>query len=237
MTIAERIARDIRGLPGVVHTLTSIGQTNGGFGEVTVGAVNHASIYVRLVDQDKRRLSQQDLMVRARNLMKNYPSNLKTAVLQTGGAGGGQADVQYVLTGPDLEKLNEYSQAMMEKMRSTPFVTDVDSTLVFGKPELRIEINRQRAADLGVRVNDIATALNTLIAGQVVSTFPSGGEEYDVRLRAAREFRTSIEGLSKLTVFSTNKQGWVPLDQVVRIQSGTAPSSISRRPSVAKQTH
>jgi len=228
MTIAERIARDIRGLPGVVHTLTSIGQTNGGFGEVTVGAVNHASIYVRLVDQDKRRLSQQDLMVRARNLMKNYPSNLKTAVLQTGGAGGGQADVQYVLTGPDLEKLNEYSQAMMEKMRSTPFVTDVDSTLVFGKPELRIEINRQRAADLGVRVNDIATALNTLIAGQVVSTFPSGGEEYDVRLRAAREFRTSIEGLSKLTVFSTNKQGWVPLDQVVRIQSGTAPSSISR---------
>jgi len=228
MTIAERIARDIRGLPGVVHTLTSIGQTNGGFGQVTVGAVNQASIYVRLVDQDKRRLSQQALMVRARNLMKSYPSNLKTAVLQTGGAGGGQADVQYVLTGPDLDKLNGYSEAMMEKMRRTPFVTDVDSSLVFGKPELRIEIDRQRAADLGVRVNDIATALNTLIAGQVVSTFPSGGEEYDVRLRAAREYRTSVDGLSKLTVFSTNKQGWVPLDQVVRIQNGTAPSSISR---------
>jgi HAE1 family hydrophobic/amphiphilic exporter-1 len=77
-------------------------------------------------------------------------------------------------------------------------------------------------------VNDIAQALNTLVAGLVVSSFPSGGEQYDVRLRAAREYRTSVEGLSQFTVFSTNKQGWVPLDQVVRIRSGTAPSSIGR---------
>ena len=62
--------------------------------------------------------------------------------------------------------------------------------------------------------------LNTLVAGQVVSTFPSGGEEYDVRLRADMQYRTSVEGLSQLTVFSTNNQGWVPLDQVVRIKSG-----------------
>ena len=101
-------------------------------------------------------------------------------------------------------------------------------SMVFGKPELRVEIDRQRAADLGVKVNDIATALNTLVAGQVVSSFPSGGEEYDVRLRADLKYRTSVDGLSQLIVFSTNKQGWVPLDQVVRIKSGSAPSSISR---------
>ena len=75
---------------------------------------------------------------------------------------------------------------------------------------------------------DIATALNTLVAGQLVSSFPSGGEEYDVRLRADSKYRTSVEGLSQLIVFSTNKQGWVPLDQVVRIKGGSAPSSISR---------
>ena len=54
-------------------------------------------------------------MVRARDLMKSYPADLNTAVLQAGGAGGGQADVQYVLTGPDLDKLNAYSQAMVAK--------------------------------------------------------------------------------------------------------------------------
>src|SRR5205807_7138416 len=98
------------------------------------------------------------------------------------------ADVMYVLGGPDLEKLDSYSQAMIEKVKQVRYVADVDSSLVFGKPELRAEIDRQRAADLGVRVNDIAQALNTLVAGQVVSTFPSGGEQYDVRLRAAREY-------------------------------------------------
>jgi HAE1 family hydrophobic/amphiphilic exporter-1 len=228
LTIAERIARDIRGLPGVQATLTSIGQSSGGFGAVSLGMSNRASIYVKLVPPRERALTQSELMVRTRELMKGYPKDLRTSVLQVGGAGGGQADVQFVLTGPDLDKLNAYSQAMMAKMRQTPFVADVDTSLIFGKPELRVEIDRQRAADLGVRVNDIATALNTLVAGQVVSTFPSGGEQYDVRLRAAREYRTSVEGLSQLTVFSTNRQGWVPLDQVVRIKTGSAPSSIGR---------
>jgi len=78
-----------------------------------------------------------------------------------------------------------------------------------------------------VRVSDIAQALNTLIAGQVVSTFPSGGELYDVRLRASQEFRTNSEALKQLTVAS-NKVGSVTLDQVVRLKSGTAPSSIDR---------
>ena len=150
-------------------------------------------------------------------------------MLQAGGGGGGQADVQYVIKGPDLDKLNEYSpRKSSPSLRHTPGVGDPDMSMVFGKPELRVEIDRQRADDLGVKVTDIATALNTLVAGQLVSSFPSGGEEYDVRLRADSKYRTSVEGLSQLIVFSTNKQGWVPLDQVVRIKGGSAPSSISR---------
>jgi HAE1 family hydrophobic/amphiphilic exporter-1 len=227
-TVAERIARDIRGLPGVAATLTSVGNTAAEFGQASVGASNRASMYVKLARRDDRALTQQQLMARTREILAGYPNDLHTAVLQLGGAGNGQTDVQYVLGGPDLDKLNAYSQAMMEKVRQLPHVADVDSSLVFGKPEVRVEIDRQRAADLGVRVGDIAQALNTLVAGQVVSTFPSGGEQYDVRLRASREYRTSIEGLSQLTVFSSNKQGWVPLDQVVRLRNGTAPSSIGR---------
>jgi hydrophobic/amphiphilic exporter-1 (mainly G- bacteria), HAE1 family len=227
-TIAERIARDIRGFTGVEATLTSIGNSTSGFGGVSVGAANRASIYVKLVPRKDRKDSQEKYMLRAREVLTHYPPELKTSVLQSGGAGGGQADVMYVLAGPDLDKLNAYAQAMVANVKQVPHVADADSSLVFGKPELRVEIDRQRAADLGVRVNDIAQALNTMVAGQVVSTFPSGGEQYDVRLRAARQYRTSVEGLSQLTVFSTNKQGWVPLDQVVRLKTGTAPSSIGR---------
>src|SRR5271154_906609 len=206
VTIAERIARDIRALPGVTATLTSVGIGSASFTGSSAGEANSASVYVKLAPRDDRKDSQDQLIAKARAILTHYPKDLRTSVGQAAnGAGGGQADVQFTLTGPDLDKLNAYSQTLLAKLRQMPKVADADSSLVYGKPELRVEIDRQRAADLGVRVNDIAQALNTMVAGQVVSSFPSGGEEYDVRLRADMQFRTSVEGLSQLTVFSTNK--------------------------------
>jgi HAE1 family hydrophobic/amphiphilic exporter-1 len=227
LTVAERIARDLRALPEVETTLTTIGQSTGGFGNITVGSANRANIYVRLKPVDQRELSQPQMMLKARELLKAYPPELKFAVVQAGGPTGGQSDVQFTLSGPDLDQLNKYSEQLMAKAREIPYIADVDTSLVFGKPELRVEIDRQRAADLGVRVSDIATALNTLIAGQVVSTFPAAGEEYDVRLRAYTAFRTRVEALAELTV-ATNRGGWIPLDQVVHLKPDTAPSSIGR---------
>ena len=184
---------------------------------------------MKLVPRGDRKETQDQLIAKAREILTHYPKDLRTSVGQAAnGPGGGQSDVQFTLTGPDLDKLNTYSQTLLAKLKQIPNVADADTSLVYGKPELRVEIDRQRAADLGVRVNDIAQALNTMVAGQVVSSFPSGGEEYDVRLRADMQFRTSAEGLRQLTVFSTNTRGWVPLDQVVRIKSGEAPSSIGR---------
>ena len=223
-TVLERIARDIRALPGVTDTLTSVGSGSD-------RAVNRGSIYVKLTPLEQRSVSQQDLALKTREIIARYPSELRTSIGQANaGAGGndwGNYDLQFALTGPDLDKLSQYSAQLLAKLKTFPKVVDADTTLVYGKPELRVEIDRQRAADLGVRVSDIAQALNTLIAGQVVSTFPSGGELYDVRLRAAEEFRSNTEGLNQLSVAS-NKVGSVTLDQVVRVKPGTAPSNIDR---------
>ena len=99
--------------------------------------------------------------------------------------------------------------------------------LISGKPELRVVIDRARAADLGVRVGDIAQALNSLVAGQKVSTFNAGTDQYDVRVRAVGEFRTSVEGLKRMIVSST-KVGWVSLDNLVTVEEGTGPAAIDR---------
>ena len=164
-------------------------------------------------------------MVRARELLRHYPGNLRTSVAAAGGGGGG--GIQYSISGPDLGKLGEYSAAMLAKMKSLPELADADTSLVIGKPELRVEIDRQRAADLGVRVQDIAQALNILIGGQNVSTFDVGEDQYDVTLRAGEPFRTSLDGLNRLTVFST-RRGAVTLGEVVRVLPSTGPSSIQR---------
>jgi HAE1 family hydrophobic/amphiphilic exporter-1 len=222
--VLERIATDLRKLPGVSDTLVTIG---GGQQQL----VNSANVYVRLAPLGERELSQTDLMVEARKLMANYPKELRTNVAQVQAiSGGGQAnsDIQYIVGGPDLQKLTVYSQALLEKMKTIPDVVDADSSLVAGKPELRVEIDRARAADLGVKVGDIAQSLNTLVAGQKVSTFNEGTDQYDVRLRAIGAARASKENLSRLFANSA-KGGPVSLDNLARVEEGTGPSAIDRR--------
>ncbi len=226
--LTERISADIRKLPGVSDTLTTIG-----VGQQQL--VNVASIYVKLEPLDERSVSQSDLMVRTRSeilakYQKEFPGQLRTSVQQVAAISGGgfrNADIQYVIGGPDLERLTRYSDALLAKMKTIPDVVDADSSLVTGKPEVRVVIDRARAGDLGVRVADIAQALNTLVAGQKVSTFNAGTDQYDVRVRAVGQFRSSAEGLQQLIV-SSSKLGWVSLDNLVRIEEGTGPSAIER---------
>ena len=135
--------------------------------------------------------------------------------------------VQYSIAGPDLTELAKHSEAVLSEIRTLPEAVDVDTSLVIGKPELRVEIDRQRAADLGVRVQDIAQALNILLTGDKVTTYNVGNYQYDVTLRGAERFRSSLDGLQRLTVGSS-KRGVVPLAEVVRIVPGTGPSSIER---------
>ena len=226
--LAERVSADVRRLPGVTDTLTTIG---GGQQEL----VNVATIYVKLEPIEERETTQNELMLRAREeilgkYLKEFPGQLRTSVQQVAAISGGgfrNADLQYVIGGPDLDKLTKYSDELLARMKTIPDLVDVDSTLVTGKPELRVVIDRPRAADLGVRVGDIAQALNTLVAGQKVSTFNVGTDQYNVRVRAIGEYRASVEGLKRMIV-SSSKIGWVSLDNLVRVEEGTGPSAIDR---------
>jgi hydrophobic/amphiphilic exporter-1 (mainly G- bacteria), HAE1 family len=221
--LMERIATDIRKFGGVTDTLITIG---GGQQQV----VNSGTIYVKLSDVKARAKSQEQLMSDARELLKNYPPELRTAVQQVAAfSGGGQrnANVQYLIAGPDLKVLEDYSAKLLEKMKSIPDAVDVDSTLISGKPEVQLQIDRDTAADLGVRIGDISQALNTLVAGQEATTFNEGNEQYEVHVRAINNFRTDIEGLKRMTVPSA-KVGLVTLDRLVKVKEGTGPSAVDR---------
>jgi HAE1 family hydrophobic/amphiphilic exporter-1 len=221
--VFERIAAEIRNLPGVTDTLATVG---GGQQQV----VNSGSIYVKLADIKDRAKTQEMLMADTRDLLKKFPAELRTGVQPVQAFSGGgfrSANVQFLIAGPDLKKLEEYSTKIMERMKTIPDAVDVDSTLVSGKPEIQLEIDRDTAADLGVRVGDISQALNTLVAGQQATTFNAGTDQYDVVVRAVTSFRSDSDGLKRMIVPST-KLGWVTLDRVVKTKSGTGPSSVDR---------
>jgi len=222
--LMERIANDIRKFGGVTDTLITVG---GG----QAGSVNSGSIYVKLTDLSDRAKSQEELMVSARELLtEKYPKSLRTSVsLVQAFSGGGfrNANVQFVIGGPDLRVLEKYSEQLVEVLKANPDAVDVDTTLISGKPELQFEIDRQKAADLGVRVGDISQSLNILVAGQQATTFNQGTEQYEVRVRAKQSFRSSTETLKRLVVPSS-KLGAVSLDNVVIAKEGTGPSAIDR---------
>jgi len=223
-SVLDRMARDVRAeLPGVENTLAIVGF--GGQEQVNTGTV-----FVRLRPVEDREFSQEELIVRARGIVARYPKELITAVQQVAAIGGGgfrNANMQYVIGGPDLAKLDEYSARLLEHMKRDPNLVDVDRTLIPGKPELRLNISRQRAADLGVRATDITTTLNILMAGQDVTTYNEGKDQYDVVVRAQDEFRRTPQALLDMTVPSSTGVP-VPLRNIVSLQEGSGPGSIDR---------
>ena len=223
-SVMERIARDVRStLPGVDATLTIAG--SGG-----QQVVNNGTIFVRLKPRTERELSQAQLILRAREVVSRYPKDLTVSVQQVAAISGGgmrNAAVLYVLGGPDLKKLDAYSAKLLESMKNDPNLVDVDRSFLPGKPELRVEIDRQRAADLGVNVANISQTLNFMMAGQEVTTFAAGKDQYDVVLRAEGVFRRDADSLRRMTV-PTASGSTVPLASVARLVPGTGAASIDR---------
>ncbi|MBZ0120792.1 MAG: efflux RND transporter permease subunit [Sandaracinaceae bacterium] len=225
--IGERIARQIRALPGVRQTLVTTGSAPG---DPSARGANQASIYVLLVPPSERALSQDAIVERVRDevLPRFEAEHLRTMVgpiSPFGGGGAASAPIQYVLGGPDMDRLGVLAERMLEGLRRVPGVTDADMTLVTGRPAYEVHVDRRRAADLGVSVADISTALRLMVGGVAVTTYAEGGEQYDVVLRADADWRADPQVISQITV-PTATGRTVRLADVARIESSTGPSSI-----------
>ncbi|HVU51580.1 MAG TPA: efflux RND transporter permease subunit [Polyangia bacterium] len=221
---AERIARDVREWPEVTATNVTIGDN-------ATKTPNLASIFVRLVPPNERKLTQDQLQDKARKeIVAKLPASWRVSVLAVAAFGGGSfstATVQYTLTGPSLEKLGQYADEISARLRKVPGAVDVDTSMITGNPEVVALVNRRKAADLGVNVVDVASAGQILVGGLKVSRYEENGREYDILVRAENQFRSSPEALSLLTVPSA-KLGTVPLLDVVELKRDASPSKIDR---------
>jgi HAE1 family hydrophobic/amphiphilic exporter-1 len=224
----QELEHRLRALRGVTDVLTTIGDTTGkvrpGEGDVTRG-----TIYLRLVDLRERAYSQFDVMADARRALAAYP-DLRVSVQGVSAFRGGgtrQSDVEVSLLGPSLERLTAVSDAVVEHLRSRPGFVDVDTTLSTRTPELRAAIDRERAAELGIRVEDIAATLGILIGGEPVSKYKEEDEQYDVWLRADKPQRSDPTDVYALTVWSPTAR-LVKIASLVRLEEALGPAQIER---------
>ncbi len=140
---------------------------------------------------------------------------------------GRGAAIQYALVGPDLQKLDEYTEKAVALLDKEKTLVDVDRSYLPGRPELRIDIDRKRAADLGIRVQDVSQTVNALVAGQDVTTFNAAADQYDVVLKAQDSFRRTPDSIASATVRTSSGQ-LVQLRNLVSFDEGSGPASIDR---------
>ena len=222
--ILRQVEAEVRRLPHVVSVMGSLGESEG-------SNVNDATVYVKLADITKRKLSQAQIIDLARRALTKY-SALRLSVSPVSHFGGGaklrDAAFQYYITGPDLEVLRSISDQVVAALKATPGVVDVDTTLVFAKPEVKVRINRDRAQDLGVKIEDIALSLRTLVSGEEdITKYKEGDELYEVRVRVDKQFRDRKDMVGALYIPSS-KVGLVRLDNVSKLVEDTGPSQIDR---------
>ncbi|HEV8542067.1 MAG TPA: efflux RND transporter permease subunit [Verrucomicrobiae bacterium] len=244
-TASEQIEHDLRGIPGVRLVLASAG------GNGFMGAVNYARFFVRLIPHDERlftlnrlwaelkkgqpwaafkTIHQRDVMIDVRQRLKKY-TGLRTGVNNVGGIniGGPGWDIDFVILGPDLEKLASYAEELRKKAPDIGII-DVDTTLKLDKPELKVVIDRDRAAALGVATDDIASALRIMVGGEErASRFydPSVNDSYDVQVRLQEDQRRAAGEVARLFV-PKGDGGLVRLDNLVKLVPGTTASRIDR---------
>jgi HAE1 family hydrophobic/amphiphilic exporter-1 len=220
--LANRVSTAVRQIPEVDFTLVTVAGD-------AAGTLNTASMLVRLYPIEERGRDQFAVMSQIRDqILPAYTkAGIRTAVQQGGGPGGGGGGIQFMVQGPDLKQLEQYSAQLREKALAIPGLVDVDTTLNAGKPEMSVLLDRPKAADLGVSIADAADAIRLLVAGDQVTTFNDGGEQYQVHLRAEEINRSSTDAIAGLPVPSS-RLGIVSLDNIASFKRGDSPATINR---------
>jgi HAE1 family hydrophobic/amphiphilic exporter-1 len=221
--IGQRLAEPIRKFEGVAYTLLTVGgdekQTP------TVGV-----LYVKLKGVKARKQPQTAIMDRVRKSVLPLHPELRSGSVDYVSAFSGMGkntDIQYVVNGPDIPTLGKVSDRLQASLKKVPGVVDVDSSLILGKPEIGVNVLRDKASDMGVAVADVAETLRILVAGEKVGSYDEAGEQYDVYLQARPEDRSRPDSLSRYNVPSA-RLGGVSLDDVTTQRSATGPAEINR---------
>jgi len=224
--ITNQIEEEIKAeIPYITKSLKSIGISQSG-----VSAKNESYIFFEVVPIEKRKESLAEIMVKVRKILSKY-DGLKTSVIVGGMgsiAGMKNYDLEYAITGPDLKVLQNYSDKIITELKKIPDAVDLDTSFTNAKPEYRIIIDRDKAHQMGVKIEDIAMSLRTLVSGKdSITKYKEGDELYEVKVRADEKWRSNPEVIKAMPV-PKGQSGVVRLDSVANIIESFGPTQIDR---------
>jgi len=210
----------------VATYFTALGFGSGG----TVGQINSGIAFVTMIPREKRTKSQQELLTELRAELARLPGVFAYAT-RIGAVGGGRGDpLQFSVVGPELGAVAQYAERLREELSQMPELGRIDLDLQLELPQVRIDVDRTRAANLGLGSADVAFAVNMLAGGFDIAKYndePGDGERYDVRVKAAEGTLGNVSDLRK--IFLRAKDGsMIRLDTVADVREIVGPAVIHR---------
>jgi len=191
------------------------------------GSANSGFIRVTLSEPDERNRSQQEIVDYVSKNLKNFPQGrafpIQEQTIQVNRRGG--LPVQFVIQNNNFEKLQEVMPAFLDAANAHPTLQGADFDLKFNKPELRVEINRLKASQLGVSVQDIAETLQLAYSNLRFGYFMRDGKQYQVMGQVTRINRDDPDDLKNLYV-RTNSGELVSIDNLVTVEEATTPPTL-----------
>jgi HAE1 family hydrophobic/amphiphilic exporter-1 len=222
--VGARLVQALRSVPHVRRIFLTIGADS-------AQSVNEARIYVELEHKRERDASQFELMRLARGAMLEAAPEAKTLSVSEvpwiSGGGFGAYNLEYALLGTDLADLARLADEVAARMRASGLFADTKSSWEPGKPEVQIQVDRRRAADLGVPVRSLANTVRALVGGVDVATFEEGGDRYDVRVRLEETQRDDVSELGRIQVRGEAGR-LVDLANLASFRIETGPARVER---------
>src|SRR2546423_649047 len=194
----------------------------------THGPTNHAHFFIGLSPRSERKRTHEQMATAVRAILADYRNIYYNVRLPSVFGGETYFPIGAVIRGPDLNELADVSKKVADSMRKYPDLVDVNPTLNLNTPELQVKVDRQRAADIGVRMTDISDAVRLFYSGEdEITRFKEGSEQYPVTMQLLPQQRDNPDVLARMMVPSS-KLGQVRLENVASIVRGAGPATLWR---------
>ncbi|WP_408956562.1 efflux RND transporter permease subunit [Natroniella sp. ANB-PHB2] len=216
--VVKEVERRLEEIPELRHYSSQAGGNNSNTGQVTV----------ELVGLSDRERSTSVVAEEVRGLVADIAgADIRVTPITGMGGGGVGAPIQITISGSDLDILSQLAHRIEPEVEAVEGTRNVGLSIDESRPEVQVDIDRHRARDLGFSVQQIASTIRMAMDGQVATQYKEGGEEFDVRVRLAEEYRENINQLMDLKL--TSPQGVVvPLSQVADVELAAGLTSIER---------